>query len=339
MINKKQTFKGIILLLLTTLLFISLLTGISFGAYNISIIDILSFKVSQLDWIVLTEIRAPRVLLAGFVGAALSISGASLQGLFRNPLAEPGLIGVSSGAALGAATSIVFGSHIFNEAIDIFMIPLSAIIGSILVIMILILITNKFGMNSITYILLAGIAINAFAGVGIGILTYISDDSELRGLTFWSMGSFGGANWKIIFPSICLIMITIIWKIRFSRKLDILQLGEREAYRIGINVKKLKINIIITSAIIIGAGVSLSGMIGFVGLVIPHIIRLLGIVKHKMLLITSALGGSILMIISDLICRTMIQPAELPVGLITSAIGAPFFLWLIFKMKNDEYYR
>lgn len=203
-----------------------------------------------------------------------------------------------------------------------------------MVIFILFLVTKKFGYHSITYLLLAGIAINAFAGVGIGVLTYISDDSELRGLTFWTMGSFGGASWKIIIPTIILIFIMIIWKIQFSRKLDILQLGEDEAYRLGIDVKKLKMHVIVTSAIVVGSSVALSGMIGFVGLIIPHMIRLLGGFNHKYVLYGSALGGASLLIISDMISRTIINPAELPVGLITSALGSPFFLWLIFKIRN-----
>ena len=308
--------------------------AISNGSYDVSFFNFLLNKTNDIDNLIINEIRIPRVLLSFFVGAALSISGASLQGLFRNPLAEPGLIGVSAGAALGAATSIVIGTYLFNEEIQKYILPISAICGSLLVIIILIYIIKKFKSNNITFLLLSGIAINAFAGVGIGILTYISDDSQLRDLTFWSMGSFNGANWEIIYPSIIIITLTILWKLQFARRLDIIQMGEIEAYRLGVNIKKLRKNIIISSAIIIGAGVSLSGMIGFVGLVIPHIIRLTGIIKHRMLLICSALAGGTLLMISDLICRTIIAPAEIPVGLITSAIGSPFFLWLIFRMKK-----
>ena len=183
--------------------------------------------------------------------------------------------------------------------------------------------------------LLAGIAINSLAGVGIGLLTFISDDTELRGLTFWTMGSFGGVKWTIILPAIILMFITIFWTFRFARKLDLIQLGEIEAYRLGVNINKLKFNIIISSAVVVGLGVSLAGMIGFVGLVIPHIVRLVGGVNHNYLLPASALSGAFLMIIADMISRVIIQPAELPVGLITSAIGAPFFLWLIFKLRKS----
>ena len=329
-----QSKQLIIITSLIVIVLISFLSAISIGSYNISLLDFLGKKISNIEQIVLLEIRIPRVLLAGFVGAALSISGACLQGIFRNPLAEPGLIGVSAGAALGAATSIVIGNYIFPEFLIKYMIPISAMAGSMFVIFILFLITKNFGYNSVTYLLLAGIAINAFVGVGIGILTYISDESELRGLTFWTMGSFGGASWEMIAPCIIIILSIIFWKISFSRNLDIIQLGENEAYRIGVNVKKLKIHIIISSAIIVGIGVSLSGMIGFVGLIIPHMVRIMGGYNHKYILISSALLGAVLLMNSDMLCRIMIQPAELPVGLITSALGAPFFLWLIFKIRE-----
>ena len=329
-----QSKQLIIITSLIVIVLISFLSAISIGSYNISLLDFLGKKISNIEQIVLLEIRIPRVLLAGFVGAALSISGACLQGIFRNPLAEPGLIGVSAGAALGAATSIVIGNYIFPEFLIKYMIPISAMAGSMFVIFMLFLITKNFGYNSVTYLLLAGIAINAFVGVGIGILTYISDESELRGLTFWTMGSFGGVSWEMIAPCTIIISSIIFWKIRFSRNLDIIQLGENEAYRLGVNVKKLKIHIIISSAIIVGIGVSLSGMIGFVGLIIPHMVRIMGGYNHKYILISSALLGAALLMNSDMLCRIMIQPAELPVGLITSALGAPFFLWLIFKIRE-----
>ena len=275
------------------------------------------------------------MLLAGFVGASLGLSGASLQGLFRNPLADPGLIGVSAGAALGAALVIVLGStyipaYIFNTLA----LPISAVLGAALVISMLYFFTRGFGYQGITYMLLIGIAVNAFASVGIGILTFISTDSELRGLTFWTMGSFGGASWQIIIPALLVIIVSMCWMIPSSRKLDLLQLGEPEAYRLGINVQKLKFKVIVSSAITVGISVSLSGMIGFVGLVVPHLVRLLGGVNHSYLLPASAFLGATLMMTADLFSRLLIAPAELPVGLITSAIGAPFFLWLIFRSRR-----
>ena len=315
-------------------LFVVIAIATSLGSYEISFIDLFKSNISDLQKSVIIEIRLPRVVLAAFVGASLSLSGSCLQGLFRNPLADPGLIGVSAGAALGATSFIVVGSNWFPQFfLGPYLLPLFSIIGSGIVIGALFFITKGFGKEGITYLLLAGIAVNAFAGVGIGILTYISDDSELRGLTFWTMGSFGGSSWRMITGAAFIITLTIIWILRDARGLDILQLGEFEAYRLGIDIKKLRSNVIISSAIIVGVSVSLAGMIGFVGLIVPHLTRMVGGVNHKYLLPASALLGAIIMVIADLIARVMIKPAELPVGLITSAIGSPFFLWLIFRMR------
>ncbi len=316
------------------ILLISLFIAISFGSFDTSFWKYLNGELDDLQEKVLFQIRFPRVILAAFVGASLAFSGSCLQALFRNPLADPGLIGVSSGAALGAATSIVLASSYLPSFLGPFLLPFFAIAGSFLVIALLFVITKGFGYNGVTYMLLAGIAINALAGVGIGILTYISDDVELRGLTFWTMGSFGSASWELITPAIIIIFITIFITLKESRKLDLIQLGEFEAARLGVDVKKLKRSIIISSAIVVGVSVSLTGMIGFVGLVVPHIIRLIGGVNHKYLLKGSIFFGALIMVLADLLSRIIISPAELPVGLITSAIGAPFFLWLIFKMRK-----
>ena len=315
-------------------LIVSILLAVTIGSFKISVFDILFGELDELSRTILFTIRMPRVMLAAFVGASLAISGACLQGLFRNPLADPGLIGVSAGAALGAAFAIVFSSHFISlNFLGPYLIPFSAIIGSASVIIILFIITKGFGYDGVTYMLLAGIAVNAIAGVGIGLLTYISDDSELRSLTFWTMGSFGGITWPLIIPALVVILLSIIWIIGLSRKLDLIQLGDVEASRLGINIKKVRFGVIISSAVVVGISVALSGMIGFVGLVVPHLVRLLGGVNHLYVLIGSAIFGSILMVISDMMCRIIISPAELPVGLITSGLGSPFFLWLIFKMR------
>jgi len=326
----------IILSTFSLLFFCAILFAVFIGSFKISIIDYFTGELSNIQKTVLLYIRTPRVILAGLVGASLSLSGACLQGLFRNPLADPGLIGVSSGAALGAALTIVIGSEVIpNFMLATYVLPLAAITGAAFVILMLFIFTKGFGVQSTIYMLLVGIAVNAFAGVGIGILTYISSESELRSLTFWTMGSFGGITWSLILPAIIIISVVLFWTLRIARKLDLLQLGEFEAYRLGVNIKKLRSNIIISSAIIVGISVSLSGMIGFVGLVVPHLVRLLGGVNHNYILPASIFVGASLMILADLLSRTMIEPAELPVGLITSALGSPFFLWLIFKMRTE----
>ena len=332
-ISPSQLFKLNFFVFLSALCFLIACVN---GSIAVNLSDFLSGEISELTKIVLLEIRLPRVILAALVGASLGISGAALQGLFRNPLADPGLIGVSAGAALGATLVIVLGSKFLSGfMLGSFLLPLGAISGAMLVIMMLYLLTRGFGYQGVTYMLLVGIAVNAIAGVGIGILTFISTDSELRGLTFWTMGSFGGVTWPLLIPAILIILVSVTSMMTVSRNLDLIQLGEPEAYRLGVDVKRLKYKIILSCAAAVGASVSLSGMIGFVGLVVPHLVRLFGGVNHNYLLPGSAFIGAALMITADMLSRTMIQPAELPVGLITSAIGSPFFLWLIFRIKRS----
>ena len=324
--------------IITALIFTSIfacLVGFSNGSFKIEFSKIVINNLSLLEKEVLLNIRAPRVALAVFVGAALGVAGATLQGLFRNPLADPGLIGVSAGGALGAVLSIVLLQTFSNDNnLGIFLIPSSAIFGSLTVIGIIYIITSGFNKSGIMYMLLVGIALNAIATVGIGFLTFISSDSQLRNITFWMMGSYGSSNWILLLPAIFVISASTIVLISISRKLDIMQLGEIEAYRVGVDIKKTKMIIIIATAIMIGASVSLSGIVGFIGLVVPHLVRLLGGANHRYLLLGSALMGVIISVNADLFSRIVIQPAEIPIGLATSALGAPFFLWLVLRLRE-----
>ena len=309
--------------------------GLSLGSFNIELNKILSGDADPLQTEVLFNIRLPRVLLAACVGGALGISGAALQGLFRNPLADPGLIGVSAGAAFGAVSAIVLvNSGLIFLQLGSFLVPLAAILGSLLVISLIYILTASFANSGIMYMLLVGIALNAMSTVGIGFLTFVSSDSQLRTLTFWMMGSFGSTSWELLIPSMVLVFITILTLVLNSRKLDIMQLGESEAYRTGVDVLRTRRTIILSSAIMIGTCVSLSGIIGFVGLVVPHMVRLLAGSSHTFLLIGSAIMGTLITVLADLFSRLIIQPAELPIGLATSAIGAPFFLWLVLRLRN-----
>ena len=211
--------------------------------------------------------------------------------------------------------------------------PLAAIIGAMGVTFFLYTFSNYYGHFSVVTVLLVGIAINALASVGIGAFQYLSDDAQLRSLVFWMMGSFGRADWITVLPAASIMLVSILVLVRQSTQLDRLQLGEAEAFHLGINVKKLKRLVILVSAGAVGAGVALSGIIGFVGLVVPHLVRLLFGVSHRILIPGSALLGACLMISADLISRIVIIPSELPVGLVTSALGAPFFLWLIARAR------
>ncbi len=312
--------------------------GVISGGFDVEFSRVFSGELKELETEVLLNIRGPRITLAVLVGAALGVSGAALQGLFRNPLADPGLIGVSAGAALGAVAAIVFlNSELLPFQLGNYLIPSAAIIGSIVVIGLIYALTNGFKNSEITYVLLIGIALNALATVGIGLLTFISTDSQLRGLTYWMMGSFGAASWGLLMPAIIIIGASICTLISIARKLDIMQLGEVEAYRLGIRIKKVKMTVILLSALMVGMSVSLSGIIGFVGLVVPHLVRLIAGTNHTYLFAGSALLGVTITVGADLLSRTVISPAELPVGLATSALGAPFFLLLVIRLRKNEH--
>ena len=331
----KQSLALVVFLLLGMF---ACLFGTIYGGFDIEFTRLFSGELKTLETEVLLNIRGPRITLAVLVGAALGVSGAALQGLFRNPLADPGLIGVSAGAALGAVSAIVFlNAELLPFQLGIYLIPLAAIISSSVIIGLIYTLTNGFKRSEITYVLLIGIALNALATVGIGLLTFISTDSQLRGLTYWMMGSFGAASWGLLMPAMIVIVIGIFTLISNARKLDIMQLGEIEAYRLGIKVKKVKMMVILLSALMVGISVSLSGIIGFVGLVVPHLVRLIAGTNHTYLFAGSALLGITITVGADLLSRTAISPAELPVGLATSALGAPFFLFLVMRLRKNEY--
>ncbi len=312
----------------------SVLSALAVGGVPLSLIEIVRGEASKLDLTVFSEIRAPRVILAATVGASLAVAGAVLQGFFRNPLADPGLIGVSGGAALGAVAMIVLGSSLALPATFApYTMPLAAILGSLCVTGALYLFSAYYGQFRIVTVLLVGIAINALSSVGIGIFQYISNDAQLRSLIFWMMGSFGRAHWVTTVPCVLAMVLAVLVLITKSNSLDKLQLGENEAFHLGVDVKATKRDLVLLSAVCVGAGVAVSGIIGFVGLIVPHIVRFTIGVRHKPLMIGSALTGGSLMVLADLLARIVALPAEVPVGLVTSAIGAPFFLWLITKVK------
>ena len=320
------------LALLAAALLGALALALAIGAMPMSFADILG-EETALQRLVFIEIRAPRVALAGLVGAVLAVSGAALQGLFRNPLADPGLIGVSSGAALGAVAVIVLGSGRLAGPLTAHALPLAAMLGAVLVTLFLWAFAARYGRFSIVTILLVGIAVNALAAVGLGAFQYLSDEGQLRTLTFWMLGSFGRANWPTVLPA-ALAMAAAAAPLFFAtRALDLMQLGESEAFHLGVAVQRLKRRVILCAAAAVGAGVALSGIIGFVGLVVPHLVRLLLGASHRWVLPGAALLGAALTVLADLLARTVAAPAEVPVSLVTSALGAPFFLWLIARVR------
>jgi len=288
---------------------------------------------------VVLAIRVPRVLLDILVGAGLAVSGAALQGLFRNPLADPGLIGVSSGAALAAVFVIVLGATVppsVTELLGMFMLPLAAFGGGFAATVVVYRFSAGARGVSVATMLLAGIAINAFAGSLTGLLIFTATDAQLRSITFWSMGSTGGATWRSIGSVAILIILPVFLILRTSRALNVLLLGESEAGHLGFPIERLKRRIVACAAMSVGAAVSVSGIIGFVGLVCPHLLRLAFGPDHRLLLPGSALLGAILLMTADLFARTIVTPAELPIGIVTALLGAPFFLYLLIRQRQVQ---
>lgn len=324
------------------LVFIAI-ASITVGPMNISFTDSLRGLVgahSELAphiQLVINEIRLPRTILCMFIGAILAICGVVMQGLFRNPLAEPGIIGVSAGAALGGAFAIVvFAEFSQNhpQLMNLAALPLFAFLGGALTtVLVYWLGTNKFG-TSVTIMLLAGVAISALSGAAIGFLNFSADDQMLRDLTLWSMGSLAGANWAGIGLASVTLVVLLFWFHKKAMSLNALLLGESEARHLGVPVQKLKRQLILLSAVGVGVTVSICGAIGFIGLVIPHLGRMLAGPDHRTLLPISALLGALLLTCADMIARVLLAPAELPVGIVTALIGAPFFIYLLFQQRG-----
>jgi iron complex transport system permease protein len=284
--------------------------------------------------LVILHIRLPRTALAMMVGAGLALSGAIMQGLFRNPLADPGLVGVSAGAALAAGITIVLGDVFLAPLLGklpFAILPAGAFLGGLTSTIVLYVIATRQGRTSIATMLLAGIALGALAGALSGFLAYLSDDRQLRDLTFWSLGSFGGASWTKVLTVAPILLPLMLAAPRLARGLNALALGEAEAFHLGLNVQRIKAMAILLVALAVGASVAVAGMIGFVGIVVPHLVRLILGPDHRILLPASALGGALLLLAADILARLVVSPAELPIGIITAGIGAPFFLWLLLR--------
>ena len=278
-------------------------------------------------------VRLPRVLLGALVGAGLAVSGAAMQGLIRNGLADPGLVGVSSGAALGAASAIVvFGTEF--SALGLWAVPIAGTLGAGGCTYIVYRLGTRGGTTDPATLLLAGIAINALTFGIVGILIDVADDTELRTLMGWTLGAVSGATWTTVLTCAIALGIGLPLALRLSAPLNALILGRREAALLGIDVSATARQVIVTSAVLVGVGTSFAGVIGFVGLVIPHLVRLGLGPEHKTLLPASAVSGALLVVLADLTARLAIAPRELPLGVLTSLLGAPFFLWLL---RRREY--
>jgi iron complex transport system permease protein len=334
----------IVLVVLGVALCLTALFSLTAGASDASILTLLRGFVSgggaetfQRDHLIIMEIRLPRIILGMLIGAGLAVSGAVMQGLFRNPLADPGLVGVASGASLGAVSTIVLGGSVLAPVIavlGIYALPLAAFFGGLATTLLLYRVATRRGRTSVATMLLAGIALGALAGAATGVLVYMADDRQLRDLTFWGLGSLAGATWSKIVAAGPIIAVVLIAAPMLARGLNALALGEAAAGHLGIQVQRIKNVAIVTVAAATGATVAVAGGIGFIGIVVPHMLRLSIGPDHRYLLPASALLGAILLLLADAVSRTIVAPAELPIGIITAMCGAPFFLWILLRQRG-----
>jgi iron complex transport system permease protein len=288
------------------------------------------------DYAVIYNIRLPRMLLGVLIGAALAVSGLLMQGLFRNPLADPGLVGVSAGAGLGAVGIIVLGTTALaplTALLGIYALQIASFAGGLVTTFILYRVATRSGQTAIATMLLAGIALGALAGAVTGVLVYIATDSQLRDLTFWGLGSLSGANWTKIMASGPIILVALAVSAFLGKGLNALTLGEATAGHLGVPVQRFKRVVIVAVAAATGASVAVSGGIGFVGIVVPHLLRLVIGPDHRYLLPASALLGASFLLMADAVSRLIVAPAELPIGIVTAAVGGPFFLWILLRKR------
>lgn len=316
--------------------------GIALGPVRLGPHEVLAALLGQAEpraQAIVSGIRAPRVALAAAVGAGLALSGTTLQGVLRNPLADPGLIGVTAGAALGAVSSIVLATTLFGAVpapLRPWLLPATAFAGALATTALVFAVARRGGATHAATLILAGVAVNAIAFAVVGLLTYMSDDQQLRDLTFWSMGGLGGASWRAAALAAACVLAAGLGLFRLAGGLDLLQLGERAAWHAGLEVERVKRQAGLFSALAVGAGTAVAGPIGFVGLVAPHIARLCVGPSHRLVAPAAALIGAALLLAADLGVRLIVPPAEPPVGLATSLIGGPFFLWLLLsRMRRD----
>lgn len=295
---------------------------------------------TEQQWLVLINLRLPRVILGVLIGAALAISGSAIQGLFRNPLADPGLIGISSGATLFAALTIVFGGKLIASIgtnYGYYLLSAAAFFGALATALLVYKLASRNGVAQVTTLLLTGIAINALTFAFTGLLTYLSTDEQLRNLTFWSLGSLGGASWISVICVLPFILVPAFVLPVLGKAFNALSLGEVQAGHMGFNVNRIKYGVILLAAMAVGASVAVAGIIGFVGLVVPHMLRLGFGADNRMVLPASAMLGAVVLTLADLISRTIVAPAELPIGIVTALAGSPVFIYMISsQLKKNQ---
>jgi iron complex transport system permease protein len=339
---------GAVLALLAMLLFLSVLASAALGAFSFSPAEMLRYLGERAGWVpvresdtlgrnVFIELRLPRVVLAAFTGAVLGVSGTLMQGVFRNPIVEPGLAGTSAGAALGAALVFVLGGTAMAGVVSplgAVALPLAAFLGALAATAIVYRVSSAFGKVNVFTLLLAGIAVNAVCSAGTGFLSYMARDPQARNITFWNLGTFTTASWRGVIVAGVPTVICLVLALRHAKALNALMLGEEEAALLGSDPRRTIRRLLVINTVMVAAVTAMAGVIAFVGLVVPHMLRLLRSSDHAFVLPASALLGAALMVIVDLAARLVIPPAELPIGIITAIIGAPVFLSILLRQQR-----
>ncbi|MEU2452720.1 iron ABC transporter permease [Streptomyces sp. NPDC012765] len=327
--------------LVAGLLFLALLSA-GVGAYDIPLGDVLAsvqhhlgLGGAPLDRVgesVLWNVRLPRVVLALLVGASLGCAGALMQGVFGNPLAEPGVIGISAGAAVGAVAAISLGLSFFGN----WTITVCAFVAGLITVASVYFLSRNGGKTEVVTLILTGIAVNAFAGALIGLFVFFADSGQVNQITFWQLGSLAQATWPKVLAVLPCALAGLLVAPLYSRRLDLLALGERPARHLGIDVERLRLALILVVALLTAAAVAVAGVITFIGLLVPHLLRMANGPGHRFLVPGSALAGALVLVAGDLAARTLAQPAELPLGVLTALLGSPFFFWLLRRTRRKQ---
>jgi iron complex transport system permease protein len=339
MTNARRTSLPAVAVFLVALLTITTLLSLATGAFRISLSDLFGIigdgpsrdSSEAVAHNVFWQVRLPRIVLAIIVGASLAVAGVIMQGIFRNPLAEPATVGVSAGAAVGAVIAIIVGLNQLPLGVQ-----LAAFLGGTLSTALVYVLSRSDGKTEVVTLILTGIAINAFAGAVIGFAVFVADDDEIRSVTFWSLGTLGLATWKAVGVVIPLALLGMAMSARFARVLDTLALGDRPATHLGVRVEPVRLQAIAVVGLLASSAVAATGMIAFVGLLVPHIMRIVLGPRHRHLLWTAALLGASVTLLADLAARSLLSPAELPLGVVTALIGAPFFLLLLRSTRRSQ---
>lgn len=336
---------------LVILLACSMLVGVGVGAVTIPLREIAAISLRQIPFIgglgdllpepepmrsaIITQIRLPRVVLAGLVGAALAVAGATFQGLFRNPMADPFVIGASSGASLGAALAIILGTRV--AFLGPGSIPIMAFLGAMMAILLVYNLSRVGNRMPVLTMLLAGIAVGSFLSALVSLVVYFAGQ-QIHQVVFWLMGGFSGAGWRHVKMAVPYVLLGSVVSLAYARDLNAIVLGEETALHLGVEIERVKRILLASASLLTATAVSTSGLIGFVGLIIPHVVRLLSGPDHRLVIPASALAGATFLVGADVLARTIISPTELPVGILTSLLGGPFFIYLLRRRKNLAYF-